>query len=88
MSPWTEARNLQTRSYPKRKSTPVFVYVFVLLLWLISSWLYNTGAVSFFFSFLDECPITIAEYSASDFKIFADTPASSALQFVVEVRFL
>ena len=48
----------------------------------------STGVVSFFFSFLDECPITVAEYSASDFNIFADTTASLASQFVVEVRFL
>ena len=51
-------------------------------------WDITAGAVSFFFSFLDEYPITVSEYSASDYNIFADTLASSASQFVVEVYFL
>ena len=36
VSPLAEARNSYTHSFPKRKSPPVFVYMFVLLLWLIS----------------------------------------------------
>ena len=47
----------------------------------------SLDAVPLFFSILDECPITVADYSAFEFNIFADTPASSASQFVVVVNF-